>query len=166
MLGEIQQSLDIRVLSLSHCLCRAQQTFIYQTFVFPSQCELSSSPLKFQSTTANLLCSWRWYLRWGFLLFGKLLSVPGSLPCIHVIKHFFPKIFVFWCGPFLKSLSNLFNIASVLGFGSFGHEACGILAYWPGIHQQPLHWKVKSSLDHQGTQLLFDFFLLICLMSV
>ena len=37
------------------CLCVTQQTFIYQIFVFPSPCELPSSPLKFQTTTLNIL---------------------------------------------------------------------------------------------------------------
>jgi len=32
----------------------------------------------------------------------------------------------------------------------FGHEACGILAPWPGIKPTPLHWKVKAqALDDQ-----------------
>ena len=52
-LGETRQGLEIRVLSVSHYLCLAQQTFIYQTCVFLSPYELPSSPVKSQSTTPN-----------------------------------------------------------------------------------------------------------------
>ena len=31
---DTQQSLEIRVYSGSHCLCRAQQTFVYQILLF------------------------------------------------------------------------------------------------------------------------------------
>ena len=48
---------DIRVhsestLSLGH---KAQQTFVYQTFTFPSSCKLPVSPVKPQTTTPNTL---------------------------------------------------------------------------------------------------------------
>ena len=51
------------------------------------------------------------------------------------------------CGPFLKSLSNLFQFASVLCivfFFLFGHKACGILGLTWDRTPTPLHWKGKS----------------------
>ena len=61
-------------------------------------------------------------------------------------------LFVFWCGPFLKSLLNLLQYCSALCFWYFGCEACRILAPWPGIEPKPSHWKAKSlSPDHQGS---------------
>ena len=39
---------EMKVHTVSHCLCLAQQTFVYQTFAFLSPCELPSSPLKSQ----------------------------------------------------------------------------------------------------------------------
>ena len=57
MVGETGQGLEIRVHSVSYCLCVAQRTFVYQTFAFPSSCELPSSSLKSQTTTPNIhLC--------------------------------------------------------------------------------------------------------------
>ena len=38
VVGENYQGLEIRVRSVTHCLCMAQQTFLYQTFAFPSPC--------------------------------------------------------------------------------------------------------------------------------
>ena len=55
LVGETPQSLEIRVHSESHCLHMAQQAFIYQTFTFPSLCELPSSPLKSQTTIPQIL---------------------------------------------------------------------------------------------------------------
>ena len=46
---------EMRVHLMSYCLCVAQQTFVYQILVFPSPCELPSSPLKSQTTTRNIL---------------------------------------------------------------------------------------------------------------
>ena len=40
--------------------------------------------------------------------------------------------FVFYCGPFKKSLLNCYNIACFM-FWCFGYEACGILVPWPGM---------------------------------
>ena len=40
------QGLETEVFSVSHCLCLAQQTFVYQTPVFLSPWKLPSSPLK------------------------------------------------------------------------------------------------------------------------
>ena len=48
----------MRVHLMSYCLCVAQQTFVYQILVFPSPCELPSSPLKSQTTTRNIFCLW------------------------------------------------------------------------------------------------------------
>ena len=55
--GETWQGLEIRVHSVSHCLCLDQQTFVYQIFAFPFPCELPSSPLKSQITTPHNLLS-------------------------------------------------------------------------------------------------------------
>ena len=41
--------------SVSHPLCRAQGTFVYQRFAFPSPCELPSSASKSQITTPRIL---------------------------------------------------------------------------------------------------------------
>ena len=32
--------LEVKAHAVSHCLCMAQKTFIYQTFGFPSPCEM------------------------------------------------------------------------------------------------------------------------------
>ena len=65
--------------------------------------------------------------------FSQVYLVLGPLSLFFL--SFFLKIF-FWCGPFLKSLLNLLQYCFwVLGF--FGHEACGILAPWPGIEPAP-----------------------------
>lgn len=40
---------------------------------------------------------------------------------------------MFWCRPFLSLYWICHNIASLLCFGIFGHEVCGILTAWPGI---------------------------------
>ena len=53
--GQTQQGLQIRVRSVSHCVCLAQKPFIYQTFAFSSPCQLPSSPLKSQTSTPNNL---------------------------------------------------------------------------------------------------------------
>ena len=45
----------------------------------------------------------------------------------------FIYLFIFWCGPFLKSLLNLLQYCFCSMFWFFGHEACGILAPQPGI---------------------------------
>ena len=73
-----------------HCLCRAQEKFIHQTFAFPSPCELPSSPLKSQTSTPNILfcLKLRWYLRKGFSHLGELLSFLGYLPYIHLFNFF------------------------------------------------------------------------------
>ena len=48
---------------------------------------------------------------------------------------FFFKIFL--CGPFLKSLLSLLQYCFCFMFWFFSHEACGILAPWPGIEPVP-----------------------------
>ena len=88
MVQETQQGLEIRFHSVSYCLCTAQQIFIYQTFAFPSPCELPSSSLRSQTTTPLLSLAVDGVYDEGFGHFGELLSFPGSLPCVHVIKFF------------------------------------------------------------------------------
>ena len=48
-------TLQISVHFVSHSLSVAQQTFIYETFAFPSSYKLPSSPVKSQNTTPNIL---------------------------------------------------------------------------------------------------------------
>ena len=62
---------------------------------------------------------------------------PGQRP-FFFFKDFF---FLMWTIFFLKSLLNLF-IASLLRFGFFGREACGILTPQPGI--KPAHWTIRE----------------------
>ena len=84
-----EQSLEIRVHSVSPCIYRAQPTFLYQTFAWPSLGQLPSHPFwspKPLPPTSSFVFNWRWYLRWGFHPFGELLILPGSLPCICLIK--------------------------------------------------------------------------------
>ena len=60
---------------------------------------------------------------------------------LHFLPFFLKKkkrFFFFSCRPF-KSLHQIcYSIASVLCFGVFGWEACGILAPWPGFEPTPL----------------------------
>ena len=70
-------------------LDRAQPTFLYQTFAWSSLGQLPSHPFwnpKPLPPTSSFVFNWRWYLRWGFHTFGELLILPGSLPCICLIK--------------------------------------------------------------------------------
>ena len=58
----------LKSLPESHCLCLAQQTFVYQTFVLPSRV-LPCSPLKSQTTPLppfSFVVCWTWFLRWRF----------------------------------------------------------------------------------------------------
>ena len=58
MVGEIVEGLEINIQSVSRCFCMRQQAFIYQTFeFFFPPCELSSSSLKSQISTPNILLS-------------------------------------------------------------------------------------------------------------
>ena len=50
-----KQNLELGVHSVSHYLCRVQQTLVCSTFAFPSSDELTSSHLKSQTTTFNIL---------------------------------------------------------------------------------------------------------------
>ena len=68
----------LKFIPVSHCLCLAQQIFVYQTFVFPSPCVLPYSPLKSQNTilpTFSFVFHWTWFLRWRFWPFG---GFPGG----------------------------------------------------------------------------------------
>ena len=82
--GNSRQGLEIRVHSVSCCLCLPQQTL-----AFPSPCELSSSTWRSQTTTPNILFCLLLKIVFkvrALAILGKFLSFPGSLPCIHVIK--------------------------------------------------------------------------------
>ena len=46
-----------------------------------------SSP-KPLTPTSSVAFSWRWYLRWGLRPFWPRFSVPGSLPCIHLLNFY------------------------------------------------------------------------------
>ena len=51
----------------------------------------------------------------------------------------------FLCKPFFKSLYSIcYNVASILYFGFFVHESCGILAPQPGIETAPSALEVQS----------------------
>ena len=63
---------------------------------------------------------------------------------------FFFKIFLFGCGPFLKSLFNLLQYCFCFMFWVFGFEACGILVPWPGIGPTPP--ALKGSLNLWATR--------------
>ena len=58
---------------------------------------------------------------------GRVFLVVGFLFCFKI----------FFCGPFLKSLSNLLQYCFCFMFWFFGCEACGILAPQPGIEPAP-----------------------------
>ena len=90
----------LKFLSGSRCLCRAQQTPVYSTCALPSPTPLPYSPLR--SQTFSLVFSWRRYLRWNFHLFGKCLSLPGSLPCIHVITLLFDFLLLIYLTAILR----------------------------------------------------------------
>ena len=89
MVGGTQQDLEIRALSVSHCLCGALQTSVYQTSAFPAPWELSSSPLT-QTTPANVLfCLW---LRTAFKVRASAIlvsySIFLSLPPVYMLLNF------------------------------------------------------------------------------
>ena len=66
------------------------------------------------------------------ILYYLQLSLVSSLPFIYL---FFKS---FLCKPFFKSLYSIcYNVASILYFGFFVHESCGILAPQPGIETAP-----------------------------
>ena len=72
---------------------QAQETFIFQTFAFPSPCELPSFPLKSQTTAPYILFCLQ--LKMVFKVRTVAISMsyscifPGSLSCIHIIKLLF-----------------------------------------------------------------------------
>ena len=78
MVEETQEGLNIRVHSSSHCLFRAQQTFIYQTFAFPVPCELSFSPVKSQTTVPNILFCLQLAFLFSFLATLRHMEPPGQ----------------------------------------------------------------------------------------
>ena len=58
MIRETVEGLEINIQSVSRCFCMMQLAFIYQTFVlFFPPCEWSSSSLKSQTATPNILLS-------------------------------------------------------------------------------------------------------------
>ena len=57
--------------------------------------------------------------------------------------------------PFLKSLLNLLQYCFCFMFWFFGHNTCGILAPWPGIELQLLHWKIN--LNHWTAMEVINF---------
>ena len=86
----------LKFLSAFHCLCLAQQTFIYQTFAFPSPCQLPSSPLKSQTTTPKIL----------FVVVVEFLGQPGEPINRRVEENFFlPGPFCMDCFKFCMTSS-------------------------------------------------------------
>ena len=77
----LAEILEIRIYSASHRLDMTQQTFVYQTFAFPSSCELPSSSLRSQTPTAasSFVC-WRWYLRWRLQSFWRVTQFSWVSP--------------------------------------------------------------------------------------
>ena len=85
---------------------------------------------------------------WFLTVVCNLAFSISSLKCrfkILILTHGF---FV-GCGPFLKSLLNLLQYSFCFMLWFFGHEACEILAPWPGIKPAP------PALE--GTFFLFSF---------
>ena len=73
------------------------------------------------------------------ILYYLQLSLVSSLPFIYL---FFKS---FLCKPFFKSLYPIcYNVASILYFGFFVHESCGILVPQPGIETAPSALEVWS----------------------
>ena len=72
---------------------------------------------------------------WKWLYINNIISVKYFI--------YFKDFFLMWT-IFLKALLSLVQYCFCLMFWFFGHEACGILASWPGIEPAPLQWKVKS----------------------
>ena len=85
------------------------------------------------------------------MYFGELsTSDQKGLPNFFFLNILF--IYLFLCGPFLKSLLNLLQYCFCFMFWFFGQEACGILAPWPGIEPLPpaLEGKVLT-MNRQGS---------------
>ena len=68
----------------------------------------------------------------------------------------------FWCRPFLKSLLNLLQYCLCFMFLFFGHDACGILAPWPGLKPAPptLEGKVLTTGPPGKSQEYYFIYLL------
>ena len=58
---------------------------------------------------------------------------------LHIFLRFF---FLMWT--IFKVFVEFVTILLLFMFWFFSHEACWILAPWPGIQSVPLHWKAKS----------------------
>ena len=69
---------------------------------------------------------------------------------------------------FLKSLLNLLQYLFCFMFWFFGHEACGILALWPGI--EPVPWALEdevltTGLPGKSLYYIFKKFMLVLLLT-
>ena len=92
----------IKVLSMSHCLCKVWKNLFTKHLLFKLHVNCFP-PLWSPKPLPPISCfvfSWRWYLRWWLGHFGQLLNFPGFLPCIHVIK-------LVWFSPVILSHVNL-----------------------------------------------------------
>lgn len=74
----------LKSLSVSHCLCLAQQTFAFFLHVNYLPPLWYSKPLP---PTSPFVFSWRWYLRCGLHHFGKVLSFSG-LSHVYMLLNF------------------------------------------------------------------------------
>ena len=73
--------------SVSHPLCRAQGTFVYQRFAFPSPCELPSSASKSQITTPRILLCVELKMVFKVRLTAILVSNSVSLSSVQLFSH-------------------------------------------------------------------------------
>ena len=72
---------------------------------------------------------------------------------------FLKKIFLMWTIFFKSLLSLLQHCFCFLYFGFFGHEACGILAPWPGIEPTPPAlevWNLNHWVAREVPSVTFD----------
>ena len=72
----------------SMVICLAQQTSVYQTSTFSSPGKLPSSPLKYQTTTPQILFCLQVKMVFKVKISGVWVSYKFSrpFPCIHIIK--------------------------------------------------------------------------------
>ena len=124
---------------------------------------LFENNLNFQKSCKNKNCTKNTYITFArihLLTFYPICFVICSLSlhvCMWIL--FPPKLFegklhtswsllkknyIFWCGPFLKSLLNLLQYCFCFTFCLF-FLLWGMWDHWPGIEWHPVHWKVKSS---------------------
>ena len=84
---------------LSVPLCMTQQTFIYQTFVFPYPCKLLSSSLKSQTTTHNILFCLQPKMICKVRVSAILLSYPVFLGLynVHIVIKFLRDFLLLIC---------------------------------------------------------------------